>query len=118
LKKIPKNLLEVRPNVIISIPRLWEKIYDTTKSIVSRQNKTTQSIFNWAMKLGEKYCNAMATATRMGQIDLLQFALANQLVFNKIKKTGRFGSRRTRRIGAEASSPKMLRVYPLPRYSA
>lgn len=86
-EKIPKNLLEVRPNVIISIPRLWEKIYDTTKSIVSRQNKTTQSIFNWAMKLGEKYCNAMATATRMGQIDLLQFALANQLVFNKIKKT-------------------------------
>jgi long-chain acyl-CoA synthetase len=86
-EKIPKNILEVRPNVIISIPRLWEKIYDTTKSIVSRQNKTTQSIFNWAMKLGEKYCNAMATATRMGQIDLLQFALANQLVFNKIKKT-------------------------------
>jgi long-chain acyl-CoA synthetase len=86
-EKIPKNLLEVRPNVIISIPRLWEKIYDTTKSIVSRQNKTTQSIFNWAMNLGEKYCNAMATATRMGQIDLLKFALANQLVFNKIKKT-------------------------------
>ena len=86
-EKIPKNMLEVRPNVIISIPRLWEKIYDTTKSIVSQQNKTTQSIFNWAMKLGEKYCNAMATATRMGQIDLLQFALANQLVFNKIKKT-------------------------------
>ena len=86
-EKIPKNMLEVRPNVIISIPRLWEKIYDTTKSIVARQNKTTQSIFNWAMKLGEKYCNAMATATRMGQIDLLQFALANQLVFNKIKKT-------------------------------
>ena len=86
-EKIPKNILEVRPNVIISIPRLWEKIYDITKSIVSRQNKTTQSIFNWAMKLGDKYCNAMATATRMGQMDLLQFALANQLVFNKIKKT-------------------------------
>ena len=29
----------------------------------------------------------MATATRMGQLDLLQFALANFLVFNKIKKT-------------------------------
>ncbi len=55
-EKIPKNMMEVRPNVIISIPRLWEKIYDTTKSIVSRQNKTAQSIFNWAMKLGEKYC--------------------------------------------------------------
>jgi long-chain acyl-CoA synthetase len=86
-EKIPKNLQEIRPNVVISIPRLWEKVYDTTKSIVSRQNKTTQSIFNWAMKLGEKYSDAMANATRMGQIDLLQFALANILVFNKIKKT-------------------------------
>ena len=86
-EKIPKNLQEVRPNVVISIPRLWEKIYDTTRSIVSRQNNTTQSIFNWAMKLGGKYSDAMASATRMGQIDLLQFALANILVFNNIKKT-------------------------------
>ena len=86
-EKIPKNLQEIRPNVVISIPRLWEKIYDTTKSIVSRQNQTTQSIFNWALKLGEKYSDAMATATRMNQIDLLQFAAANVLVFNKIKKT-------------------------------
>jgi long-chain acyl-CoA synthetase len=80
-------MLEVRPNVVVSIPRLWEKIYDTTKSIVSRQNKTAQSIFNWALKLGEKYSDAMANATRMGQIDLLQFAAANVIVFNNIKKT-------------------------------
>ena len=86
-EKIPQNMLEIRPNVIASIPRLWEKIYDTTKSIVSRQNKSVQSIFAWALKLGEKYADAMATATRMNQIDLLQFALANVLVFNKIKKT-------------------------------
>ena len=86
-EKIPKNILEVRPNVLISIPRLWEKIYDTTRSIVSRQDKRVQSIFNWATRLGEKYCEAMATATRLGFLDLLQFALANILVFNKIKKT-------------------------------
>lgn len=86
-EKIPKNLQEIRPNVVVSIPRLWEKIYDTTKSIVARQPQTAQNIFAWAMGLGEKYSNAMATATRMGQIDLLQFAAANILVFNKIKKT-------------------------------
>lgn len=86
-EKIPKNMLDVRPNVIASVPRLWEKIYDTTKSIVSRQSKSIQSTFDWAMKLGEKYADAMANAKRMNQIDLLQFALANVLVFNKIKKT-------------------------------
>jgi len=87
-EKIPQNLLEVRPNVIISIPRLWEKIYDTTKSVVSRQNKIVQFVFNWAMKQGEKYCKAMANATRMNPIDLLQFSLANVLVFNRIKMLG------------------------------
>ncbi len=86
-EKIAKNIQEIRPNVLVSIPRLWEKIYDTTKSIVSRQNKTTQSIFCWATKLGGKYSDAMATATKMGQIDLIQFAAANILVFNNIKKT-------------------------------
>ncbi|MBN1365375.1 MAG: long-chain fatty acid--CoA ligase [Syntrophaceae bacterium] len=85
-EKIPQNILEVRPNVIASVPRLWEKINDTTKSIVFRQNKTVRFIFAWAMKLGEKYSHAMETATRMNQIDLLQFALANILVFNKIRK--------------------------------
>lgn len=85
-KKIPENLLEVRPNVIASIPRLWEKIYDSTGSAISRQSPITRAFFKWAMKLGEKYSNAMATATRMGQLDLIQFALANMLVFNKIRK--------------------------------
>jgi len=86
-EKIAKNIQEIRPNVLVSIPRLWEKIYDSTKSIVSRQNKTTQSIFCWATKLGGKYSDAMATATKMGQFDLIQFAVANLLVFNNVKKT-------------------------------
>ncbi len=86
-EKIPENLLEVRPNAIVSIPRLWEKIYDATQSIVSRQGTTKQSIFKWAMGLGEKYADAMATATKMRHLDLAQFALANMLVFNTIRKT-------------------------------
>ena len=85
-EKIPENLREVRPNVIASIPRLWEKIYDFTRSIVSRRSKTARSVFHWAMGLGGEYTNAMATATRMGQFDLMQFALANRVVFNKIRK--------------------------------
>jgi len=86
-EKIAQNMLEVKPNVLVSIPRLWEKIYDTTRSVISRQNQNTQAIFHWAMKLGEKYCQAMENATRMNQADLLQFAAANVLVFNKIRKT-------------------------------
>ncbi len=83
---IPKNLLDLRPNAIISIPRFYEKTYDTIRSAVSRQNKTLQKIFEWALRQGEKFAQSMATGSRMAQTDLLQFSLANILVFNKLKK--------------------------------
>lgn len=84
--KIPQNLLEVRPNVIISIPRFYEKVHDSVHSAMSRQKKIYQDIFNWALRLGAQYTDAMAHGKRMPQAALLQFAPANVLVFNKIRK--------------------------------
>jgi long-chain acyl-CoA synthetase len=85
-EKIPQNLLEIRPNVVASIPRFYEKVYDTVHSALSRQKKTYQDIFKWALRLGAQYTDAMSSGKRMPQSALLQFALANVLVFNKIRK--------------------------------
>ena len=83
---IQKDLIEIKPNAIISVPRLYEKAYDMVRSAVSRQNKIYRGIFNWAIHQGEKFTNSMATGTRLPVLDLLQFSLANILVFNNLKK--------------------------------
>ncbi len=84
--KIAKTLVELRPNVVISIPRFFEKVYDSINSIVAAQKKPVQKVYTWALRQGEKFAESMTQGRRMNFLDLLQFSLANILVFNRIRK--------------------------------
>lgn len=84
--RIPKTLLELRPNVIISIPRFFEKVYDQITSIIARQPKPVQKMFAWAMRQGEKFTDAMARGERLSMLDLFLFSQANVLVFNRLRR--------------------------------
>jgi long-chain acyl-CoA synthetase len=85
-QNLPRSLLELRPNVIISIPRFFEKVYDQISAVVSRQKPIAQKMFAWAMRQGEKFTDAMAKGERLGQLDLIGFSQANVLVFNRVRK--------------------------------
>ncbi|HQI81126.1 MAG TPA: AMP-binding protein, partial [Deltaproteobacteria bacterium] len=85
-QNLPKSLLELRPNVIISIPRFFEKVYDQISAVVSRQPPLARKMFAWAMRQGEKFTDAMAKGERLGQLDLIKFSQANVLVFNRVRK--------------------------------
>ncbi|MCD6280859.1 MAG: long-chain fatty acid--CoA ligase [Deltaproteobacteria bacterium] len=89
-QKLPQNILEIRPNVIATIPRFFEKTYEFIKSSVSRQKEPYRKTFEWALRTGKKFTECMATGKKMKQIDMIQFALANVLVFNKIRKLAGF----------------------------
>lgn len=85
-EKIAENLLEVRPNVVVSAPRFFEKFYDTVHSVMARQKKVYRSVFAWALRVGDRFSESMANGRRMPQPDQLQTDLANYLVFNRIRK--------------------------------
>ncbi len=83
--RIPQALRELRPNVIISIPRFFEKVYDQTNAIISREKPLVKKAFFWSMRQGQKFADAMSRGARMGLLDMLQFTLANILVFNRVR---------------------------------
>ncbi len=83
---IARDLMEIRPNVITSIPRFFEKTYDIIQSSISRQKPVYRALFNWAMKKGEIYVDAMARGKRVSLLSLNMFGLANRFVFDKLKK--------------------------------
>ena len=80
------DLCEVRPNVLNSIPRLYEKIYEIVQSSLSQAKKPYQAIYNWAMGKGNIYVDCMATGKRMPPHQLMLFWIANMLVFDRLKK--------------------------------
>lgn len=77
---VARNMTEVHPTIIISVPRLFEKIYNLVTKSVEEGTAVKQKIFNWAFEVGRKYAEG-----RRGLV-ALQKTLADKLVFDKLKE--------------------------------
>ena len=45
---VPKNMLEVRPEVFVSVPRVYEKVLARVQENVAASSPIKQKIFAWA----------------------------------------------------------------------
>ncbi|NBC00406.1 MAG: AMP-binding protein [Bacteroidetes bacterium] len=77
---IRKNLPEVNPTVMISVPRLFEKVYTTIAKKVEEGSAVQKTLFDWAVGVGRRY----ATTERPGLLLKAQYALAERLVFSTL----------------------------------
>ncbi|TVQ03517.1 MAG: long-chain fatty acid--CoA ligase [Balneolaceae bacterium] len=77
---VAKNMTEAKPTIIVSVPRLFEKMYNLINKNVQEGSALQQAIFNWALNIGEKYWQG-----KRGFIGI-QKAIADTLVFNKLKE--------------------------------
>ena len=89
VERVPENMGEVRPHVMCSVPRLYEKMYARVNEKVAADPPLRQKIFRWAIGVGrETFAHAVAR-TEPGPLLKLKFGLADKLVFSKIKaRTG------------------------------
>jgi long-chain acyl-CoA synthetase len=89
VEKVPENMQEVRPWIMCSVPRLYEKMYARVNEKVAADPPLRQRIFRWAIGVGRKVFAHTVARTEPGALLNLQFALADRLVFSKIKaRTG------------------------------
>ena len=84
-KRILEAMQEVRPTCMVSVPRLYEKIYSTARHRVSQGSPTKQKLFEWAVKVGNRYAHAKKRGGRVGPVLAAQHALADKLVLHKIR---------------------------------
>jgi long-chain acyl-CoA synthetase len=82
------NLLEVRPTIVATVPRLFERIHGRILKQVESSPKVRQKIFFWALDVGMAHANARRAGSIPPQLRL-QHALASKLVYSKLKaRTG------------------------------
>ncbi len=85
LEKVGENLLEVKPTILIAVPRFYEKMLEKIQETARNFSKTKRVIFRWAVSTGQRWA---ACKTTSGQVSLflsLQYRLADELVFQKIR---------------------------------
>jgi long-chain acyl-CoA synthetase len=86
LETIRDDLIEVRPTLFFSVPRLYEKVYSGILETVSESSFIKKSLFNWAVRVGEKTRIYRNSNKQMPFILGKKWAVANKLVFSTIRQ--------------------------------
>ena len=89
LELLAKNMGEVKPTVMSCVPRLLERIHDKAMKNGTSGGGAKAKIFLWAIQIGKEYRELNEAGKKAGFILEAQKAIAEKLVFSKIKeKTG------------------------------
>src|SRR5262249_5540019 len=86
-----EDVQAVRPTLFGAVPRIFEKAYARIMAEVEHQPKTARSIFNWAVGVGKRASQYEMRDKPVPAPLKAQRAIANRLVFRKIRDA--FGGR-------------------------
>jgi len=89
MEKVGENMPELKPTVVVSVPRLFEKVYAKVMDNVLASSPLKRKIFFWAMKVGREYGQKNLRREPISKFLQFKRKLAHKLVFSKIiEKTG------------------------------
>ncbi len=92
IQTVGEDLPLVRPDIMVSVPRLYEKFYARVLSKVEEDGGLKKAIFFWALGVGREVSRRLQRKEAVGGLLSLRFLVAERLVFRKIRERmgGRF----------------------------
>ncbi|HUG01925.1 MAG TPA: long-chain fatty acid--CoA ligase [Longimicrobiales bacterium] len=79
---VPANLLQIRPHIVASVPRLYEKIHARVMAASGARGK----LVDWAVGVGERWADDTLAGRTPPLPVRLQHAVADGLVFSKLRE--------------------------------
>jgi long-chain acyl-CoA synthetase len=86
VEAVPANMGEIRPTVMFSVPRLYEKMHARIQEKVAGDPPLRQRVFRWGLRVGLESFRHRVAKTRPPASLRLRRAIADRLVFAKIKR--------------------------------
>jgi len=83
IETVAKNLLEVRPTAMTSVPRMFEKIYAKIIERGLSAGFPKRQIFLWSLDVGRRWAEKKNRRESIGFLLNLQHKIADALVFKK-----------------------------------
>jgi long-chain acyl-CoA synthetase len=102
---IADNMKEIQPQILTTVPRLLEKVYDKIIAKGKKLSFIQKAIFFWAVNLGLHY-----DVAGKGWFYMQQLVIANKLVFSKWRE-GLGGNMRVIVSGGAALQPRLAKVF-------
>ena len=83
IEKLGENIREVRPTVLVAVPRLFEKIYSRIKEKAEAGGKLKAGLLAWAVETGKRYAALKLEGEEIPPLLSLKQEIASRLVFSK-----------------------------------
>jgi long-chain acyl-CoA synthetase len=108
-KTIPRDLQLVRPNFLVGVPRVFNKVYDGVKAKINEKGGLARALFNMGINAGVKR-RELAGQGKSNALANLKLALADKIVFKKIRQG--FGGQLQYAMSASAAlNPRVVEFF-------
>jgi len=105
IEAVPENLKEVQPTIFFGVPRIWEKFHAGISAKLKGATGLKAKLVKWAMNVGWE-TNKSPNGTKG-----LQYALADKLIFSKLKPAIGMGNARVCVSGAAPIAREVLEFF-------
>ena len=106
LETIGPNLREVRPTILVGVPRIFEKIYARVEEKTAAEGRLNAALLNWAISVGKQYARFATRHRQVPRVLASKRALADKLVFSKMRRA--LGDRIRMLVSGGAALPEEL----------
>jgi long-chain acyl-CoA synthetase len=98
------ELPEVQPQLMLSVPRLWEKMMEGVLVKVKNSPPAKKKLAEWAMSVGARVSQIKLAGKRPSALDQAQLLIADKLVLSKVRHALGLGRCEALASGAAALS--------------
>jgi long-chain acyl-CoA synthetase len=106
IESVPKNLGEVKPTILISVPRVYEKFYQRVMDNVASERGIKKSLAGWALRVAAEYTDKKLSGK---PVPSLKYKIADELVLSKVR--ARLGGRLRIMLSGGAALPRQLGLF-------
>ncbi|MFZ4582627.1 MAG: AMP-dependent synthetase/ligase [Paludibacter sp.] len=86
--EIQQTIKDVRPSLMCSVPRFWEKVYAGVQENIAKMPPFKQGLVSWALAVGKQHNMDNLRLGKTPSVLLkLKYGIADKLIYSKVKKT-------------------------------
>jgi len=85
-RDVGEALGRVRPNVMVSVPRLYEKIHEAVIDRAAQASTIRRALFNWSLEVGYRASERVREGRALGPALAIRHRLADRLVLSKVRE--------------------------------
>ena len=106
LETIGANLREVRPTILVGVPRIFEKIYARIRERAAEEGRSRVVLLSWAVDVARDYARRVVFHQPVSPWLKLKHGVATRLIFSRWRQA--FGGRMRLLISGGAALPEDL----------